>query len=242
MKVLIIEDEIIQNENLAKIIEENYSDIEVFRAYSCKDTKKIMKEDEIDIFLVDVNLPDGSGIELIKEIRKIKEYELKGVIFITSEKHKIVDAFKNTHCYDFLVKPYNGEDVRKIIDIFYRNSDKKTYNERKYSIIPIDNNVTFKVYHEDIIFVEYNFRQCIVHTSKNEIVCKRLSLSQVFKEIASETIVQAHKSYIVNTTYISKIEKEYRKLWTIKFSKTEKIAKASVNYFDNILKALEKNR
>ena len=48
-------------------------------------------------------------------------YELTGIVFITSEMFQVVDAFKNTHCYDFLVKPYNIEDIKRIIDVFYKN-------------------------------------------------------------------------------------------------------------------------
>ncbi|MBD7913197.1 MULTISPECIES: LytTR family DNA-binding domain-containing protein [Clostridium] len=241
MNILIIEDETIQNENLAKLIEKSYPSINVFRAYSCRDTRKILNITEVDLFFVDVKLQDGSGIDLVKEVRQMSGYELKGVIFITNQVFQIVDAFKNTHCYDFLVKPYDVKDIKRAIDIFNKNDFHDSFTERAYSIVPIDKNLTFKVYHDDIIFVEYNSRQCIIHTTKNDIICKKLSLGKFYNQIASKTIVQSHKSYIVNTRYIDKIEKEYTKLWTIKFIETEKIAQASVNYIDNVFKALEVN-
>ncbi|SHJ41852.1 two component transcriptional regulator, LytTR family [Clostridium cavendishii DSM 21758] len=241
MRILIIEDEIIQNENLVKIIKKNYPNLSVLSGYSCKDTRKIIKENEIDLFFVDVNLPDGSGVDLVKEIRKIHGYELKGVVFITSQMFQIVDAFKSTHCYDFLIKPYDVNDIKKIINTFYKSDGIQASKDNKaYTIIPIDNNLSFKVYHDDIIFVEYYCRQCVIHTTKGEIICKRLSLGKILNEIKSDTILQSHKSYIVNTKYINKIEKNYTRSWDITFSGIEKVAQASANYIENVFNAWEK--
>ena len=47
-------------------------------SYSCKQAKKMIKEREGDVFdiiLVDLYLPDGNGILLAKEIKKIKGYK-----------------------------------------------------------------------------------------------------------------------------------------------------------------------
>ena len=41
--------------------------------------------------MLDIKLKDGSGIELAEEIRKIKGYELTGIIFLTTEKQLILD-------------------------------------------------------------------------------------------------------------------------------------------------------
>lgn len=240
MKILLVEDDVIQNKNLARIIEKYYLDIKVYKAFSVKEALDIVNNQKIDLIFEDINLPDGTGIDLAKKIRKIKGYELTGIVFITSEMFQVVDAFKNTHCYDFLVKPYNIEDIKRIIDVFYKDEEDIPEDKGPYSIINVDNNVSIKVYHNDIIFVEYVSRKCIIHTIKNEIECKSMTLSKLLEEIESDTILQSHKSYIVNTKYIEKIDKQYSKLWDISFMGTDKKAELSAKFKDKIFESWNK--
>lgn len=237
MRVILVEDDIIQNKNLARIIEKNYLDIKVYQAYNVKEALEIIKEKQMDLIFQDINLPDGTGIELAKKIRKISGYELTGIVFITSEMFQVVEAFKNTHCYDFLVKPYSIDDIKRIIEVF--NKDKVEVIEEKgeHSIINIDNNVSVKVYHEDIIFVEYISRKCIIHTVRNIIECKTLTLGKLLEKIKSENIIQSHKSYIVNTKYIDKINKQYSKLWDISFMGTDSLAQLSAKFKDYVFES-----
>lgn len=234
MKILLVEDDVIQNKNLARIIEKYYLDIKVFKAFSVKEALEIVNSKKVDLIFQDINLPDGTGIELAKKIRKISGYELTGIVFITSEMFQVVDAFKNTHCYDFLVKPYSIDDIKRIIDVFNKENQEVDEDKGDYSIINIDNNVSVKVYHNDIIFVEYVSRKCIIHTIKNDIECKNITLSKLLEEIESDTIIQSHKSYIVNTKYIEKIDKQYSKLWDISFMGTDMKAELSAKFKDKV--------
>lgn len=237
MKIILVEDDVVQNKNLARMIEKNYLDIKVYQAYSVKEALKIINEKQMDLIFQDINLPDGTGIELAKQIREIPGYELTGIVFITSEMFQVVEAFKNTHCYDFLVKPYNVEDIKRIIDVFNKDKVEEPEEKGNYSIVNIDNNVSIKIYHEDIVFVEYVSRKCIIHTVKNKIECKTLTLTKLLGEIGSENIVQSHKSYIVNTKFIDKIDKQYSKLWDISFVGTDEIAQLSAKYKDGVFES-----
>jgi len=134
MQLLLIEDDIVQSNNLSTLIKGSYNNIELLNAYSVEEALKIIREKNIDLFFIDINLPDGSGIDLAKNIRAIEGYELKGIVFITSQGFQMVDAFKNIHCYDFLIKPYSEEDIKKIINVFM-NETVKENNNRKHSLI-----------------------------------------------------------------------------------------------------------
>ena len=68
-----------------------------------------------DLLLIDLNLPDGSGIDFAKYLRELPEYKLTGIVVITTNSYNILQTFKEIHCYDFLVKPYKNEEVKKII-------------------------------------------------------------------------------------------------------------------------------
>ncbi|MDU1854160.1 response regulator [Clostridium baratii] len=146
MRVLVIEDERVQRDNLVKIVERSYINTKAYSAANIKEAKEILTSKEIDLFFIDINLPDGSGLELAKSIRKIEEYEHTGIVFITTQVIQIIDAFKSTHCYDFLIKPFNNEDIKAIIDTFYRKLGINTnVNKGNYLIVPIENGVSVKV-------------------------------------------------------------------------------------------------
>lgn len=66
-KILIVEDDILLNRTLGyNLASDGY---EVTAAYNYKDAVSHLKAIEFDIALLDINLPDGSGLDLCEEIR-----------------------------------------------------------------------------------------------------------------------------------------------------------------------------
>ena len=237
MRVLVIEDEKVQRDNLVKIVERSYINTKAYSAANIKEAREILNLKNIDLFFIDINLPDGSGLELAKSIRNIEKYEHTGIVFITTQVIQIIDAFKSTHCYDFLIKPFNKDDIRAIIDTFYRKLGiNSNVDKGNYLIIPIENGVSVKVYEDEIIFVEYVSRKSIIYTNKNVFICKSLTLSKILKNCVNGNILQSHKSYLVNVNYIDKIEKVYSKLYNIYFTNIEEIAQLSNSYKDLVYK------
>lgn len=113
MSILVIEDSNTQRENLVKMIEKEFIDIRIYQSSSITTAMSILKEKDIKLFFIDINLGDESGLELAKKIRTIPKYKLTGIVFITSQIIHIIEAFKSIHCYDFLVKPYDVSEVKK---------------------------------------------------------------------------------------------------------------------------------
>ncbi|MGL5067523.1 MAG: LytR/AlgR family response regulator transcription factor [Sarcina sp.] len=233
MVILIIEDDYIQRMGLKKIIEQNYLDIRVYVVDNIKSAKDIINEKNIDLFLVDINLPDGSGIEFIKEIRLIEKYKLTGVVFITTQLVQIIEAFKNTHCYDFLIKPYNIDEIKEIINTFIQRQGIKHLEEQNYIIVTLENGVDIKIYENEIVFVEYARRKCTIYTINDVIEAKSLTLSKLLQ--ACSNLLQSHKSYVINIRYVKRIEKIYAKLWSVKFSSVAESAMLSNSYKEEVL-------
>ena len=66
-KILIVEDDTLLNRTLGyNLASDGY---EVTAAYNHKDAVFHLKETEFDVALLDINLPDGSGLDLCEEIR-----------------------------------------------------------------------------------------------------------------------------------------------------------------------------
>lgn len=216
MNILVVEDVKEQREALVKMIERNYLDSRIYSTDSVKKALEIAKEKDISLFLLDIELIDGSGMDLAKQLRSMKKYSLTGIVFITNNIIHIMEAFKGIHCYDFLVKPYNEADVKKIIDLFEGNNDVKE-KEGEYIVVTVDGCVKTKIYSEDIIYIEYSNRNCRIKTKDKDILAKGFGLAKLLGEIKNQDIVQCHKAFAVNTRFIEKIVKIENKIWDIFF-------------------------
>ena len=69
MKVLIVDDSENIRASLNKIFSSNYSEVVINEAGTISDTLFILKNDLPDIIILDIKLPDGSGIDILKYVR-----------------------------------------------------------------------------------------------------------------------------------------------------------------------------
>lgn len=215
MNILLVENEKIQRQALASIIKENFIDVRIYEAGSIDEAIKLINEKDINLFFIDINLNNSSGLELAKQIREYEKYKLTGMVFLTGEVVHIIEAFKKVHCYDFIVKPFKEKEIIEIINVFLNASLLSNSREGKYTFIDIDSNLSVKLYHNDIIYIEYEGRVCDIHTVHGVYKFKRTSLSKLIKILDDRKILQTHRSFAVNTDYVLEIEKTYEKTWNI---------------------------
>ena len=82
---------------------------------------KAIAEYEPDLVFLDVEMDDGTGIELIKKLGPFN-FQL---IFITAHDKYAINAFKLS-AIDFLLKPIDAEDLIKAVDKAEQNLKSKT--------------------------------------------------------------------------------------------------------------------
>ena len=117
-KVLIIDDEEKLRSLLARLIKlEGFSVIE---ASTLKQASKTVAREEPDVILCDVKLPDGNGIDFIKEIKS--KYPIIEIILLTAYGNipDGIQAMKNG-AFDYIVK---GNDNDKIIPLLNKAIEK----------------------------------------------------------------------------------------------------------------------
>ena len=129
MRVLILEDEVSLREILRLILEDfNY---QVEEAGTLEEARGKLKEGEFDLVLVDLRLPDGSGMEVVREIKeKTPETE---VIIITAfaSTETVKEAFE-LGVYDYVEKPFNLDDLKLLIrNVSEKISLKKGFSSRE---------------------------------------------------------------------------------------------------------------
>ncbi|WP_291652189.1 response regulator [Clostridium sp.] len=119
IKVFIVEDDPMVKEINTRFLEKLEGFIVVGNASSIEEAKvKIIKENA-DLMLLDIFLPDGKGIDLLKWIRT-KEIAID-TILITADKCKasVDEAFKYG-AIDYLIKPFKFERFKEALSN-YRN-------------------------------------------------------------------------------------------------------------------------
>ena len=101
--ILIVEDDHTLREGLFLALQNN--DISVCSAADLASARRILREQSFDLLLLDCNLPDGSGIELCREVIAVQDIP---VIFLTVRDAEIdeVTAFRAGAC-DYIKKPFS---------------------------------------------------------------------------------------------------------------------------------------
>ena len=118
IQLLVIDDEDPIRKLLARMIElEGYN---VSQAVDCQSAMKLLRKQPFDIILCDVFLPDGNGVDMVADIKKMAP--LSEVILLTAHGNipDGVQAIKNG-AFDYITK---GDDNRKIIPTINRAVDE----------------------------------------------------------------------------------------------------------------------
>ena len=110
MKVLIVEDEIMAQKSLVRLLAQNFPDITVVNILSSvKGVVSWLKEnpDAVDIIFMDVELADGVCFEIFRQT----DVKAK-VIMTTAYDHYAVKAFE-TGSVDYLLKPIDSSALKR---------------------------------------------------------------------------------------------------------------------------------
>ena len=111
-KILIVEDDRGLNRGIALALKEEA--VEFLSALTLAQAQEIWKNNAVDMVLLDVNLPDGSGDELLKEIRRTSQIP---VLMLTANDLEIdeVTGF-SLGADDYITKPFSLMALRARVE------------------------------------------------------------------------------------------------------------------------------
>lgn len=111
-KILIIDDEKLLRWSLEQnLTKEGYI---VISAESGMEGLQLLSEDQPDIVLLDINLPDISGINILEKIKKEKKHPIVIMITAFGDIETAVKAIK-LGAYDFVEKPFNLDKLKILL-------------------------------------------------------------------------------------------------------------------------------
>lgn len=110
--ILVVDDEEIIRENLHRILtEEKYN---VSTVATGRDGLLFIEENDVDVVLLDLNLPDINGIEVLKQARELYPELLVIIITGYASIESAVEALK-LGAYDYIKKPFKADAIKLIL-------------------------------------------------------------------------------------------------------------------------------
>jgi len=122
MNVLIVDDSKIVRRVLDNTVRRffqppKWNSIETFQAENGKEAMALMMQEDIDIVLLDWNMPQMNGEEVVEAIRQNKDWNKTRIIMATTEgsKASVIKMIKKG-ANGYMVKPFNEEAVFKTLE------------------------------------------------------------------------------------------------------------------------------
>jgi DNA-binding NtrC family response regulator len=148
LRVLIIDDEVMYSKEVAEFLKSlNY---QVVIANHPFEGLKILEQQEIDLIVLDIKMPEMDGITLLKKVREL--YPNIEVIMITGhgDMDSVIDALR-LGALDFINKPFGAFEIQSSIERCRRFIELSTnYKEMKEHYNAAANELKSKFGHEII--------------------------------------------------------------------------------------------
>lgn len=162
-KILIVEDDIAFGKMLATFLERrNFS---VTTTSNSNEGKEKLEEEDFDLLITDLKLPDDSGMTLLEHVKNA--YPKTRVILMTgyAEVNTAVEAIKKG-ALDYISKPFRPEELLMIIEQAAETSENAASSEETSPSSSQKNTISEKKEEKPISVSETNFVTGISEASK----------------------------------------------------------------------------
>lgn len=181
MRILVVEDEV----KLCEQIQQFFADkgFAVDTAHTGQDGYYMGKEYPIDAAVIDIGLPDFSGIELIKRLRKDKVTVPILILTARSRWQEKVEGLE-AGADDYLVKPFHYEELQARINALIRRSAGVAHPVLTHDNIELDTvaqEVTVSGVKQELTAYEYKVLEYLMFR-KGEVVSKSVLTAHIYDE------------------------------------------------------------
>ncbi|MFT5147233.1 MAG: two-component system LytT family response regulator [Polaribacter sp.] len=201
---------------------------------SCKNAMEafeVANQQKIDIFFLDINMPDISGLSLAKSINQKAK-----IIFTTAYREYAVDGF-NLQAVDYLLKPISFDRFLQSIHKYFEGVSfidseikiEKSVLKNDFIFVRSDRKM-IKINFDEIQYVESLSDYIKIH-SVDKTITTRETISNIETKLPAKNFLRIHRSYIVNLKKMNSYTNEFVEIGknAIPISRT---------YKENVLKKL----
>jgi DNA-binding LytR/AlgR family response regulator len=207
---VIVDDEAYAIESLKEYIME-IPNLEIRNTFtsSVDALKSLGNGDKIDLVLMDINMPEISGIQLSREIRA----KIDKLIFTTAHTQYAFEAF-DVDADAYLLKPYHLSKfisvIQKVLPNLFAEEETKVQSISSEEFFFVnskeDKSKLIKVNYKDIVAIESKLNYIQIRTTSKNIFTY-MTLGELAKKLSSRTyFIQAQRSFILNKDHIESIK------------------------------------
>lgn len=212
IKSIIIDDEPKSRSNLRDLLREYCEQVEIIgEASSAAETLKLLQNTQPDLLFLDIEMPGGSGFDLLKSISK-QQFE---VIFVTAFDKYGIQAVKFC-AIDYILKPIDIFELSKAVEKAAVQIGKKKENQRlaelvanidrsdeeKRLALPLSDRVEFVEIHQIVrLEADGNYTRIFLNAGKQFMVCK--TLKEYADILETYGFIRTHQSHLINSGKIS---------------------------------------
>lgn len=158
-----------------------------------------MSEREFDLVLLDIRLPQLTGLEVLGRLRKPPS-----VIFTTAYESYALKAF-DFDAVDYLLKPFGIDRFNRSIEKFLAARDASAREAPECGFTVRERGRMHILPYRDIIYATSHGKNTVIHTVAGDREAPVL-LKDVELRLPSGMFARIHKQHIVNVKFISWIE------------------------------------
>ncbi|MBD0293832.1 MAG: response regulator transcription factor [Flavisolibacter sp.] len=162
---------------------------------------EFLKNSPIDLLFIDINMPDITGIELVRSMEKKPM-----IIFTTAYKQFAVEGFE-LEAIDYLLKPIELNRFKRAVEkaIDYYNYKKATKAEKQESIFVRSEYQMVKVDLNEIEYIESLEDYLKIHRTNDRPVMTLMTLKAILEKLPPDQFQRIHRSYVIPLAKVKSI-------------------------------------
>jgi len=200
LKCLIIDDEPVAR----KVLQEFIEDIEYLelagQAENPLKAMKLLREQDIDILFLDINMPKINGIDFLKSTPTDA-----CVIITTAYAEYAVESY-GLDVLDYLVKPIGFDRLLKACNKAkeWREAGGAGVKTEDHFFVKSNNQIE-KVYYDELVYAEAMLNYVMLYTAAKKMMVY-VTIKSLEQQLPADIFIKVHKSFIVNMKKIRSIE------------------------------------
>lgn len=174
----------------------------VLSSFSGQEALDILSQNNLDLIILDINLPDLSGFDLIEQIKIINSNIPILILSACDLDSAILHGF-NLGAEDYVTKPFNIEILHKKINVILKRNTKNTF------------------YKDDHLFFDKNTSKLVIDNKEIKLTPLEFKLLSLFLEnqnqiLLKETIIEkiwdSNENYVDEHTLLVNISRLRNKI------------------------------
>ena len=126
------------------------------------------------------------------------EYEMTPVVMITSVPGMELPAYRELHCYQYILKPFREEEVLNVVKKVMAHPQEKP----EPFIVVKREGVNYQIRCDEIVFCQAIPRGVCLKLKNDQMNVSYLTVRQLMEKLPKERFLQCHRMFVVNKEYV----------------------------------------